>query len=127
MLIFKHPKLVQFVLLLQVFLIFNYSIDIPDQNSDAFAEDLSVNDIESITELVLEYVFDLQNFVPEHEDDDPDDKSTFAKKIDIPYIFEIKKIVEASIVKIDAEHFFSYDQNKLLNSWIKKLTDPPEA
>jgi hypothetical protein len=121
---FRRTRIVQFVLFLQIFLIFNYSIDIPDQKSDAFAEDLSVNDIESITELVLEQVFDLQNFVSEHEDDDPDDKSTFAKKIDI---IDIKKMLTTSIFKINVKHFFSCDQNKLVNSWVKKLTDPPEA
>jgi hypothetical protein len=70
-------------------LIFNYSIDIPDLNGDVITEDLSVNDIESVTELFLEVILGMENAVHEYEDDDGDEKSGFSKKTEIPFFQKI--------------------------------------
>lgn len=63
--------------------ILNCSIDTPDAQPDSVAEDLSYNDIESISELVLEQFLGLDNAIAEHEEHDTEDG----------YSFEIAKIL----------------------------------
>lgn len=59
-------------------LILNTSIDTPDPsdtfrwNGEDYIEDLSYNDIESFYELVTEEVLDMENEVPEHDEDSGD-------------------------------------------------------
>ena len=55
----------------------NLSIDPPDKEAPGQQEDLSVNEIESIVELVAEQWLGLEDFLPEH---DESDDSGFAKK-----------------------------------------------
>jgi hypothetical protein len=62
--------------------ILNLSIDPPDLRPN-HPEDLSVNDIESIAELVLENVFGVNNAVKEQEDHDAPDGNPFILKIDL--------------------------------------------
>lgn len=62
--------------------VLNLSIDPPDLRP-YHPEDLSVNDIESIAELVLENVFGVQNAVKELEDQDTPDGSPFTLKVDL--------------------------------------------
>jgi len=63
-------------------LILNTSIDTPDPsdtivwNGEDYVEDLSYNDIESFYELVTEEFLDLEDFVPEHDDDSGDTDKT---------------------------------------------------
>lgn len=89
------------VVLLLSMEILNLSIDPPDLRP-YHPEDLSVNDIESIAELVLENVFGVQNAVKELEDQDTPDGSPFTLKVDLysslsaklhpkPYFFILKK------------------------------------
>lgn len=109
------------VLLLSVEIL-NLSIDPPDLLPN-HPEDLSVNDIESITELVLENVFGVQNAMKELEDQDTPDGSPFTLKVDLysslsaklhpkPYFFILRK---------------SYNelQNNRLNSVFSEIASPP--
>jgi hypothetical protein len=81
--------------LLMAFYVINASIDAPDgyvtRNAQGECrEDLTVNDIESLGELVLEGVFDLSNAIPEHDEaDDEEDqisKIFFDWSIPMPYV-----------------------------------------
>jgi hypothetical protein len=65
------------------FHILNCSIDTPDAQPDNISEDLSFNDIESISELVLEQIFGFDNAISEHDEHDTQDG----------YSFEIAKIL----------------------------------
>lgn len=49
-------------------LILNYSIDPPDASANV--EDLGVNEIESIAELAIEEMLNIENYFPEAEDSD---------------------------------------------------------
>jgi hypothetical protein len=115
------------LIFLLVFLIFNYSVDIPDYFGDQVSEDLSYNDIESITEFVLEIVVGIENAVPEHDEDDPDENSGFTKKIDIPYFYRLpvkEKVVIFSIGNVSNFSIpFFFFENPYLNRQIK----PPQA
>lgn len=75
----------QLLSLILVITILNVSIDPPDllknlDNDIALEEDVSVNEMESISEVVLEKVLDLHNAVPETEDEDAE---TLLKKVEI--------------------------------------------
>lgn len=62
--------------------ILNISIDTPDKNAFRLSEDLSVNDQESLVELIVESVLGYEDAMPEF--DDPDHNLPFKKKIDEP-------------------------------------------
>jgi hypothetical protein len=53
--------------------LFNFSIDPKDVQDDFVPEDLTINDIESITEFIAETVFGWENAFEEHDEPDPDD------------------------------------------------------
>jgi hypothetical protein len=53
--------------------IFNISVDMPDANPDDVAEDLTINDQETIVELVLEKCIGIEDAIAEH--DEPGDES----------------------------------------------------
>lgn len=60
------------------FYVINVSIDAPDgyvtpSTSGEYREDLSVNEIESLGELILEEWFGIQNAVPEHDESDEEE------------------------------------------------------
>lgn len=114
--------LLRAVVLLLSMEIFNLSIDPPDLRP-YHPEDLSVNDIESIAELVLENVFGVKNAMKELEDHDTPDGRPFTLKVDLysslsakihpkPYFFIVKK---------------SYHelQNNRLNSVFSEIASPP--
>lgn len=52
--------------------ILNCSIDTPDAQPDCIPENLSINDIESISELILEDVFGIDNAIAERDEHDTD-------------------------------------------------------
>lgn len=64
--------LVRSAWLLMALHIFNCSVDTPDAQPDGQAEDLSINDMESIVEVVCEQMLDMENAVPEHDEPDGD-------------------------------------------------------
>lgn len=108
-------------------LIFNYSIDVPDIYSDEIAEDLSFNDIESISELVLEVVFECKNAVPEHDEDDQDEKSGFTKKIDAPILQNIVLEKKPFVFIILTKHVFKNIQKFINKPYLSNLIKPPQA
>lgn len=54
----------------------NLSIDSKDPHPDSIPEDLSFNDIESVTEFIAEVVFGWHDAFQEHDEDDSDDYET---------------------------------------------------
>ncbi|RAK00127.1 hypothetical protein LX87_01825 [Larkinella arboricola] len=67
--------------LLMAFYVINLSIDAPDYSrADVYGQyhdDLSINEMESVGELVLEKWLGLADVIPEH--DEPDEDSTISK------------------------------------------------
>jgi hypothetical protein len=82
--------------LFQALAILNFSIDPPEWDSEEATlkhETMSVNEIDSICELVLELGFEMEDAVPEQ--DSPDQERTFLKKVnyllDSPYTYLPRK------------------------------------
>jgi hypothetical protein len=81
--------------LLMAFYVINVSIDAPDgyvtrDSQGSYREDLTINEIESIGELILEDFFDLKNAIPEHDESDEEEdqisKIFFDWSIPAPYV-----------------------------------------
>jgi hypothetical protein len=106
---------------------FNYSIDAPDLYGDDISEDLSYNDIESITELVLEVFIGIENAVPEHDEDDSEDGSNFSKKFNALNFNKIVIEDEAFIFAVNTEHTFSPFQSYFENPYLTGKKKPPQA
>lgn len=84
-----HTWLHRLFCLLMALHVINMSVDAPDGYSSHYAqggthEDLSVNDIESLSELVMEVCFGMTNAIPEH--DESDDESSLTE-LEQDYIF----------------------------------------
>lgn len=75
----------------------NLSVDAPDAHQQHVSEDLSVNDMESMVELVLEKVLNIENAVPEHEEDDADGFSMIKKSFDF-YQQQTSEITQRLVV-----------------------------
>ena len=67
------------------FHIFNCSVDTPDAKPDYIPEDLSYNDIESVAELILEKVLNIENAIAEHDENDTEDGNSFDLKKEFVY------------------------------------------
>ena len=66
----------------------NVSVDIADPNSPFTPEDLSINDQESIIEIIVEKIFGFENAISEYDDHDTEEqngkKSTTIDFLSVP-------------------------------------------
>jgi hypothetical protein len=81
--------------------LFNFSIDTRDAHPDHIAEDLSLNDIESIFEFSLECILGIHNAVAEHDERDQDHAGSF----DFSKIFYTCSV---SNVQAEPSHFIQF-------------------
>ncbi|RDI58259.1 hypothetical protein [Flavobacterium glaciei] len=63
----------------------NCSVDCSDITPPYIAEDLTINDQESIIEIVVEKVLGYENAIPENEDSDEENTGHFKKTISIAF------------------------------------------
>jgi hypothetical protein len=64
----RHHIAFRFLWLSLALIIFNCSIAPPDAQPDGEAEDLSINEMESVVEVLLEEVMGIENAIPEHDE-----------------------------------------------------------
>lgn len=123
----RKSFLVPYLWLALSLVIFNLSIDIPDPLPDSVSENLTVNDIESISELVIEKILGFENAFVEYDDHDLEDEGGFCKKVDFKFYQQL------------CFHFFAFfmmDVKKNLTLFTKvyfqspalhSLIKPPQA
>jgi len=71
--------------------VLNFSVDPPDTQPDHEAEDLRINDMESIVEIILEKWMGFEDAIPEHDESDSNGSTmTFKKSFDF-FCLEFKK------------------------------------
>lgn len=102
----------------------NISVDTADPNPEHIPEDLSINDQESIIEIVLEKVLGYEDAIKEYDDHDTEDHNKKTNvKIDLTnhYIAEIVLNQEAIITT--RQNF--PDHNTFLANGFLKLDIPP--
>lgn len=101
----------------------NISVDTPDPYPEHIAEDLSINDQESIIELIVEQILGFENAIKEVDDHDSEEHNkTKITKIDL--------LACVSFVDISKKHHqysfrFASDQNHWLISRHIEIEDPP--
>lgn len=114
-------RVTSFILALYVL---NFSVDTRDNQPNWVGEDLSHNDIESFVELALEVVLDVENAVPEHEEQDDDDGSSFEFKkfCCMPLLSSIIGYTHTRQVK----NFTPYTE-AVVNIYLEINSPPPEV
>jgi hypothetical protein len=92
------------------FHILNCSVDTPDAQPDYIPEDLSYNDMESVLEVLLENVFDIQDAIAEHDEHDTDDGGSFEIKKQFSFFyhkkFKINQIFDNGLTVIVSNNYF---------------------
>lgn len=102
----------------------NISVDSADPYPDYVPEDLSINDQESIVEIVLEKILGYDNAIEENDDNDTEDhnKKTITKIDLIPRI-----AVDSSLTSVESTKLkVCYHQSYLTNGFHKLDTPPPK-
>jgi len=106
--------------------ILNLSVDTPDAQPSHISEDLSVNDMESIVEIVLEQICGINNAILEHDEPgDEENNGLNAKKVvDFSNHQSINKL-QSTIPKIHlVKNFISY-QGKYSEQFHPEIVPPP--
>jgi len=103
------------------------SVDTPDLQPDSVCEDLSVNDIESIVEFVLENIMHIDNAIAEHDESDNQDGTTFdLKKIECRFQRTNFKLIEQTHTLVPVV-FQNYEDSFYSSPFAEVIPQPPEA
>lgn len=104
----------------------NVSIDAPDRNPEYVAENLSINDQESIVELIVEKVFGIENAFIEYDDTDHEDHT---KKSNTKFEWITYNLLPFSIPNIETidSPVLSVYYETLLDGHQKQISPPPKA
>jgi hypothetical protein len=93
---FRQHIIFRYLCVLLALHIFNVSVDMPDAQPDYIAEDLTINDQESIVELVFEKVLGVEDAFAEHDEQDESNAQSFEMSKD----FKLYNQVAQNIVFI---------------------------
>jgi hypothetical protein len=108
--------------------ILNCSVDAPDPQPDYIPEDLTYNDIESIVEWVLEDVLNIENAIPEHDEDDNEEGFSLEMKkiVWFPPVFEGKFKFAPPLTKDEiSKNLNLYYLAHLRSQFCREVTTPP--
>lgn len=121
---FRNHILSRIFCVLMALHIFNVCVDTPDAQHESVPEDLSINDMESIVEIVLEKGFNIDNAIAEHDEPDESDAGSFeiSKEFKV-YVHQLTlKIIEPEVHFV--VHNLSY-ADPFYNSFVNEITPPP--
>ena len=104
--------------------IFNFSVDTPEAQPDFVPEDLTYNDMESVVEILLEKVFDIQNAIAEHDENDTEEGNIFTLKKDFSFHHR-NKIEKINILDSGLYITVSTDYKEQFNSQFHPEIVPP--
>jgi hypothetical protein len=102
----------------------NISVDTADPNPENIPEDLTINDQESVIEIILEKVLDYENAIKEYDDHDTED---YNKKTVAKFDLTTHPIVDNTLYQpffTSKRHEFP-DYNPYLTNGFQKLDIPP--
>lgn len=108
--------------------IFNCSADTRDPQPYNVPEDLTYNDMESVVEIVLEQVLDINNAIPETDDTDTDGDNglNLKKGLDFSYHQSVLKILFCNISVTVCKHaFFKEKYSEQFHPGL--ISPPPKA
>lgn len=122
----KYGRLSRLLCLLLALQVFNLSIDPPDPNPECVPEDLSINEIESVVEFILERLIGWEDAVAEHDDDDRGEGYVF----DFHSVYFEKQhllLADNSIYKELVVEFTDVDGQKVRSLYLEVNSPPPKA
>ncbi len=119
--VFRNTKILRYFSLIIGLVILNISVDSPDFNKK-FPEDLSLNDQESIVEIVIEKILGFEDAIPEYEDSDNEN-----------HLVKKNFSLDNYVLDKRPEFIFDVSLQKLLNSeyqhkyynFYPEVTSPP--
>lgn len=107
--------------------ILNLSVDSPDLHENIVPEDLSYNDVESIVEWILEDFCQIENAIPEHDDNDDNNSLKLDKRIDF-FSENYRTAAFSYLGKLSFESEQNFGSlNFHFQSVLGELFQPPEA
>jgi hypothetical protein len=102
----------------------NISVDSVDPNPEQIPEDLSINDQESIIEIVVEKILGYEDAIKEYDDNDKEDHNNKTNvKIDFINSYTADYLIKQSVVDISIQKF--PDFNVFLTNGFHQLDTPP--
>jgi len=121
---FRHSIVARIFCLLMAMHMLNICVDMPDPKPDSEPEDLTVNDMESVVELVLEQGLDIENAIAEHDEADDTDAMNFEMCKDFKFYQNPLNINFDRAIILIAINQTPYINNSLI-SFIKEINPPP--
>lgn len=105
----------------------NISVDTSDSNPECIPEDLSINDQESVVEIIVEQVLGYEDAIKEYDDNDTEDHNKNTNlKIELTAQQIDNSIIEKPIGKATKQKFPDYN-TYLQNGFLKLDTPPPKG
>ncbi len=104
---------------------FNLSIDPPDPHPNSVPEDLSINEMESIVELIMEGLFGLDDLIEEH--DDNDDEPCFLDFGGVYFVKQQHLLSDNAIPCVAGDDFLEVDERMIYSISFKINSPPPEV
>lgn len=122
----RTHQFVRYFLGIIVLLILNSSVDTPDVNNYGVAENLTINDQETIIELILEKVLLIEDAFIEVDDTESEDEQKGKSMEHYYWLFsqESEFFQISTTFKLRDEFF--YRNGQLLNSFSEIHSPPPE-
>ncbi len=104
----------------------NISVDATDPNADHLPEDLSINDQESIIEIVLEQILGFEDAIKEYDDHDPEDHNKKSNvKVDFFSQYALDSPIKEPVFKRKKKKYYDYPIS-LAKGFESPKTTPPK-
>jgi len=103
--------------------VFNCSVDMPDAQPDYIAENLSINDMESVVEILLEEVLNIKDAIAEH--DEPDQDLPLEVKLSKSFYFQNLYTCEVLLIEMDGKIIPPSYNEIFFKEYIADITPPP--
>ncbi|MFZ6051277.1 hypothetical protein [Halocola ammonii] len=124
---FRNKTFTRFFCALLGLYFLNISVDSADFTPEFIAEDLTINDQESIVEIILEKVIGIEDAIPEYDDHDPEDHNkTKTATIDVViFISSVASFIQLENGKLKDK--FPETSYSLTDGYLNNFTPPPES
>lgn len=121
---FRNHIISRVFCLLMALHILNICVDTPDAQPESVPEDLTINDMESIVEIVLEKGFGIDNAISEHDEPDENDAGNFEMMKDFKLYSCSTAINFLNPATIVPKALIPYD-DFYCSSFINEISPPP--
>lgn len=107
--------------------ILNCSVDTPDGTPSYQPEDLTINDIETIYELIAEKVLGFTNAVPEHDEPGDEDNKGLKVKLGLDFHFAQLSFKVSPIYYPIKDKFLLFEEKYFKKFHPELIPPPPKA